>query len=107
MNDTLNGFLNFQPAISLEDQLGMFREYSKKLEELVGVARAKFIIANGLFMVVAGSNDIANTFYLARIRQIHFNIDSYTDFMARYASAFAKVQSLVSRLSYLYSISIF
>ncbi|XP_023538134.1 GDSL esterase/lipase EXL3-like isoform X2 [Cucurbita pepo subsp. pepo] len=78
------------PAISLEDQLGMFREYSKKLEELVGVARAKFIIANGLFMVVAGSNDIANTFYLARIRQIHFNIDSYTDFMARYASAFAK-----------------
>lgn len=83
--------MKFQPAISLEDQLANFRAYKKKLEGVVGEERAKFIIVNSLYLVVAGSNDIANTFYLARIRQLHFTIDSYTDFMARSASAFVKV----------------
>ncbi|XP_023545211.1 GDSL esterase/lipase EXL3-like [Cucurbita pepo subsp. pepo] len=78
------------PAISLEDQLANFRAYKKKLEGVVGEERAKFIIVNSLYLVVAGSNDIANTFYLARIRQLHFTIDSYTDFMARSASAFVE-----------------
>ncbi|CAK9312752.1 unnamed protein product [Citrullus colocynthis] len=78
------------PAISLEAQLAMFREYKKKVEGLVGEERAKFIIDNSLYLVVAGSNDIANTFYLARIRQAQYNINTYTDFMVQHASAFVK-----------------
>lgn len=90
--------LNFQPAISLEAQLAMFREYKKKLEGLVGEERAKFIIDNSLYLVVAGSNDIANTFYLARIRQVQYNINTYTDFMVQSASAFVKVHSKLIKI---------
>ncbi|KAL0557546.1 hypothetical protein IC582_006090 [Cucumis melo] len=78
------------PAISLDAQLAMFREYRKKIEGLVGEEKAKFIIDNSLFLVVAGSNDIGNTFYLARFRQGQYNIDTYTDFMNQHASAYVK-----------------
>lgn len=71
----------------------MFREYRKKIEGLVGEEKAKFIIDNSLFLVVAGSNDIGNTFYLARFRQGQYNIDTYTDFMIQHASAYVKVSN--------------
>ncbi|KAJ1424166.1 SGNH hydrolase superfamily [Sesbania bispinosa] len=78
-------------AISLSGQLDLFKEYIGKLKGLVGENRANFILANGLFLVVLGSNDISNTYFLSRIRQVQYDFPAYADFMVSSASNFLKV----------------
>ncbi|XP_057975463.1 GDSL esterase/lipase EXL3-like [Malania oleifera] len=79
-------------AISLRDQLDMFKQYKVKLKEVVGEARASTILTNSLFLVVAGSDDIANTYFSTPVRRLVYDIPSYTDLMAH--SAFAFLQEL-------------
>ncbi|KAJ8538248.1 hypothetical protein K7X08_014788 [Anisodus acutangulus] len=74
-------------AIPLSTQLNQFREYIGKLEGLVGEEEANYILENSLFLVVAGSDDLANTYFTAGIR-LKQDIDSYTDLMAEKASEF-------------------
>ncbi|KAL4650236.1 hypothetical protein ACB092_01G072700 [Castanea dentata] len=78
-------------VISLPDQLRMFKEYIGKLNALVGAEQTNFILANSLFFLVAGSNDIANTYYLSHVREIMYDISSYTDLMIKFATKFIKV----------------
>ena len=85
-------FFFFQKSvISLPDQLRMFKEYIGKLNATVGAEQTNFILANSLFFLVAGSNDIANTYYLSHAREIMYDISSYTDLMIKFASKFLKV----------------
>ncbi|XP_027354610.1 GDSL esterase/lipase EXL3-like [Abrus precatorius] len=77
-------------VISLSDQLEMFKEYIGKLKGIVGEDRTNFILANSFYLVVAGSDDIANTYFIARVRQLHYDIPAYTDLMVNSASAFVK-----------------
>ncbi|CAL0305876.1 unnamed protein product [Lupinus luteus] len=77
-------------VISLSDQVEMFKEYIGKLKEIVGEERTKFILSNSLTLVVAGSDDIANTYFLARVRQLQYDIPAYTDLMAKAATDFVK-----------------
>ncbi|OMO87385.1 Lipase, GDSL [Corchorus capsularis] len=80
-----------QSVASLSDQLLQFREYKEKLKAILGEEGTKSILAKSLFVVVAGSNDIANTFFNTRIRQmLHYDIATYTDFIVNSASAFIK-----------------
>ncbi|OMO75440.1 Lipase, GDSL [Corchorus olitorius] len=80
-----------QSVASLSDQLLQFREYKDKLKEIVGEQGTKSLLAKSLFVVVAGSNDIANTFFNTRIRQmLHYDIATYTDLIVNSASAFIK-----------------
>ncbi|KAJ4871659.1 GDSL esterase/lipase EXL3 [Raphanus sativus] len=74
-------------AISLQKQLEYFEEYIEKLKNLVGGERKDFILANSLFLLVAGSDDIANTYYDLHARP-HYDVDSYTTLMANSASDF-------------------
>ncbi|XP_010428640.1 PREDICTED: GDSL esterase/lipase EXL3-like [Camelina sativa] len=74
-------------VISLEEQLTYFEEYIEKVKNIVGEERKDFIIANSLFLVVAGSDDIANTYYTLRARP-HYDVDSYTTLMSDSASDF-------------------
>ncbi|KAH7849900.1 hypothetical protein Vadar_024713 [Vaccinium darrowii] len=76
---------------TLDDQLKMFKEYIGKLKGMVGEDRTNFILTNSLYLVVAGSNDLTNTYFLLGIRRLQYDIDSYTDFMVRSASNFVKV----------------
>ncbi|KAF7829552.1 GDSL esterase/lipase EXL3-like [Senna tora] len=78
-------------VISLSAQLEMFKEYIEKLKGIVGEERTKFILANSLVLVVSGSDDIANTYFIARIRQLQYDIPAYTDLMLNSASNFVKV----------------
>ncbi|KAG6704778.1 hypothetical protein I3842_07G149700 [Carya illinoinensis] len=77
-------------AISLSDQLEMFKEYIAKLKGIVGEERTNFILAKSIFLVVAGSDDIANTYFLARVRQLQYDVPSYTDLMVDQAAIFLK-----------------
>ncbi|KAL9312572.1 hypothetical protein ACSQ67_018024 [Phaseolus vulgaris] len=77
-------------AISLSGQIDMFREYIRKLEELVGEDRTKFILANSIVLVVEGSNDISNTYFLSHAREVQYDIPTYTDLMVSSAASFLK-----------------
>ncbi|KAM3304507.1 GDSL esterase/lipase EXL1 [Capsicum baccatum] len=74
-------------AIPLSGQVNQFKEYIGKLEGLVGEEEAKYIITNSLFLVVAGSDDLANTYFTAGIR-LKKDLNSYTDLMVAKASEF-------------------
>lgn len=82
---------NFQAVLSFDDQLKMFREYIGKLQAMVGEERTKFILANSLFLVVAGSDDIANTYFTIRVRKLQYSVPAYTDLMVNSASSFIQV----------------
>ncbi|KAK7376695.1 hypothetical protein VNO80_02109 [Phaseolus coccineus] len=77
-------------TISLSGQLDLFREYIGKLEGIVGEEKTKFILGNSLYIVVLGSNDISNTYFLSRVRQLQYDFPAYADFMLSSASSFLK-----------------
>ncbi|XP_010320438.1 GDSL esterase/lipase EXL3 [Solanum lycopersicum] len=76
-------------AIPLSTQLNQFKEYLSKLEVLVGEEEANDILKNSLFLVVAGSDDLANTYFTAGVR-LKKDVNSYTDLMVAKASEFVQ-----------------
>lgn len=58
---------------------------------MVGEKEAKFIINNSLFMVVSGSDDLANTYFTIGLRRMQYDLNSYTDLMVDGASNFIQV----------------
>lgn len=92
-----------QSVLSLSDQIEYFKDYIMKLKLLVGENKTKFILAKGLFLVVAGSDDIANTYFTLRARKLQYDIPAYTDLMANSASDFLNVSfSFLSVCMYVY-----
>ncbi|KAG5044774.1 hypothetical protein JHK86_014180 [Glycine max] len=77
-------------AISLTGQIDLFKEYIRKLKGLVGEDKTNFILANGIVLVVEGSNDISNTYFLSHAREVEYDIPAYTDLMVKSASNFLK-----------------
>ncbi|KAI7727112.1 hypothetical protein M8C21_018993, partial [Ambrosia artemisiifolia] len=75
-------------VLSFEDQLEQFKEYIEKLKGIVGEERTQFILENSLFLVVAGSDDLANTYFTIGIRRLQYDIPSYADLMVSSASNF-------------------
>lgn len=83
----------YQSALSLSDQLDLFKEYISKIDAAVGQERRATILSKSLFMVCLGSNDIANTYYSTPVRSSHYDISAYTDLMVNSASNFFQVNS--------------
>ncbi|KAK9748547.1 hypothetical protein RND81_02G065800 [Saponaria officinalis] len=79
-------------VISLEKQLENFKEYKGRVTKMVGEEKTEFIVSNSLYFVVAGSDDIANTYYSTPTRRLHYDVDAYTSLLASSASSF--LQSL-------------
>ncbi|XP_027356992.1 GDSL esterase/lipase EXL3-like [Abrus precatorius] len=77
-------------VIPMSEQLEQFKGYIEKLKENFGEGRTNFILSKSLVLVVASSNDIANTYYAAGIRRLHYDIPSYTDMLVQFASSFVK-----------------
>lgn len=80
-----------QNVIALSGQLEMFIEYIVKLKEIVGEDKKNDILANSLFILVTGSNDITNTYFSTPLRKSYYDISSYADFLLNYDSSFVKV----------------
>ncbi|GFZ10465.1 SGNH hydrolase-type esterase superfamily protein [Actinidia rufa] len=77
-------------AIPLSDQFKLFKEYIEKLKGVVGDEGTNTILTNSLYVVVAGSNDITNTYFNTPIRRLHYDVPSYTDLMVTSATSFVK-----------------
>ncbi|KAL8240082.1 hypothetical protein R6Q59_013437 [Mikania micrantha] len=77
-------------VFSFVDQLKQFKEYIQKLKDLVGEERTQYILANSLFIVVAGSDDLANTYFTIGIRRLQYDVATYADLLVSSASNFIK-----------------
>ncbi|VFQ76917.1 unnamed protein product [Cuscuta campestris] len=77
-------------VVPMSAQLDYFKEYLGKLKAAYGENETKFITDNSLFLVVAGSNDIANTYFTVGARRIQYDVNSYTDLMVGKASSFIR-----------------
>ncbi|CAA3020437.1 GDSL esterase lipase EXL3-like [Olea europaea subsp. europaea] len=74
-------------VISLSDQLELFKEYIGKLKGAVGEEETNNILTNSIHLVVAGSDDLANTYFTLGVSKF-YDINSYTDLMVSSASSF-------------------
>ncbi|XP_059302392.1 GDSL esterase/lipase EXL3-like [Lycium ferocissimum] len=74
----------------LLDQLTLFQEYIEKLKGLVGEEEATYILSNSFYMVVAGSDDFLNSYYVTGFRRNQYHINSYTDRIVAWASDFVQ-----------------
>jgi hypothetical protein len=81
----------FQAVLPMQEELNMFAEYKEKLAGIVGGKAAARILAESLFLVCAGTDDIANNYYLAPVRPLQYDIMAYVDFLVQQASSFMKV----------------
>ncbi|KAG8377955.1 hypothetical protein BUALT_Bualt08G0087600 [Buddleja alternifolia] len=75
-------------VISLSDQLKHFKEYIQKLKVRIGEEGTNNILSNSLHLVVAGSNDLANTYFTIGVRRLQYDISSYADLIVASASNF-------------------
>ncbi|XP_057973595.1 GDSL esterase/lipase EXL3-like [Malania oleifera] len=76
-------------VLSLSDQLELFKEYMEKLKAAVGEERTETIISKSIYIVCAGSDDIANTYYSTPYRS-QYDLPSYTDLMLNSALSFVQ-----------------
>ncbi|KAI6671527.1 hypothetical protein NL676_006412 [Syzygium grande] len=75
-------------VLSLSDQLDLFKEYVKKIKSGTGEKKASNIVTKSLYIVVCGSDDIANTYYSTPFRRGEYDMPAYTDLMVNSASSF-------------------
>ncbi|PHU21008.1 GDSL esterase/lipase EXL3 [Capsicum chinense] len=76
-------------ALPLSVQLALFQQYIWKMKGLIGEEETNNIVKKSLYIVVAGSDDLCNTYYMLKIpRKIQYNVDSYTNLMVDGASNF-------------------
>lgn len=85
-----------QAVLPMQEELNMFAEYKEKLAGIVGAEAAAGIVAESLFLVCAGSDDIANNYYLAPVRPLQYDISAYVDFLVQQACDFLKVKKFFS-----------
>ncbi|CAH8391079.1 unnamed protein product [Eruca vesicaria subsp. sativa] len=76
-------------AIPMSNQLTYFQEYIEKVKGFVGKEKADHIISKSLAIVIAGSDDLANTYYGTHAEELLYDIDAYTSYMASSAASFA------------------
>ncbi|XP_027347971.1 GDSL esterase/lipase At3g14820-like [Abrus precatorius] len=74
-------------ALSINDQLNMFKEYIEKLKKAVGEEKTAFIIRESLYMISTGSNDVAVTYFLTPFRR-NIDIQEYTSNLVKVSSDF-------------------
>ncbi|KAL3639039.1 hypothetical protein CASFOL_016946 [Castilleja foliolosa] len=77
-------------VLSLSEQLDMFKDYIRKLENIVGYEKTSTIISQSLIILVTGSNDITNTYFGSPLRKAQYDFSSYADFIVGYASSFVQ-----------------
>ncbi|KAK4796399.1 hypothetical protein SAY86_028725 [Trapa natans] len=75
-------------VVSMSDQLQLFSQYKRRLTNFVGQKRAHKIVADSLYMAVAGSNDLAETYFHTPLETRKYNLHSYTDLLITSASVF-------------------
>ncbi|XP_051123944.1 GDSL esterase/lipase EXL3-like [Andrographis paniculata] len=79
---------NLMSVTPLSSQVEQFKEYIGKLKAAVGEDTTNQILRNAMHLVVAGSDDLANTYFTIGIRRLQYDVNSYADFLVDSASIF-------------------
>ncbi|KAL5219172.1 hypothetical protein ABZP36_019856 [Zizania latifolia] len=75
-------------VITLEQQLEYFDEYRGRLVALYGEEETARIIDGALFVLCAGTDDIANTYFTTPFRSAEYDIPSYVELLVSGAEGF-------------------
>ncbi|CAH2033724.1 unnamed protein product [Thlaspi arvense] len=73
-------------VLSIQDQLNDFKDYTAKLNGVVG-SQANAVISNAVFLISAGNNDLAIAF---PTRMGQYTVFSYTDLLITYTQNLVK-----------------
>ncbi|KAH0943685.1 hypothetical protein HID58_003322 [Brassica napus] len=73
--------------IPMSDQLQYFQEYLSKIKQHFGEEKVKFILEKSVFLVVASSNDLGETYWA---RSLEYSRNAYAEYLAYLASEFIK-----------------
>nr|CAB3499566.1 unnamed protein product [Digitaria exilis] len=76
-------------VLTMDNQLDLFKEYKEKLNRIAGAARAGEIVSTSMYMVVTGTDDLANTYFTTPFRR-DYDLESYIEFVVQCASDFIK-----------------
>lgn len=79
-----------QSVLTLDDQLDLFKEYKGKIRAIAGEQRAAEIVSTSMFLVVSGTDDLANTYFTTPLRR-DYDLESYIEFIVKCASDFIQV----------------
>lgn len=79
----------------MADQLKMFEEYRERMKAIAGEERTASILSSSLYVVCAGTDDIANTYFTTPFRKPHYDMPSYVNLLVTGASTFLKVNSKI------------
>ncbi|CAA6669715.1 unnamed protein product [Spirodela intermedia] len=75
-------------VLSMPDQLELFKKYASQVRAIAGAEKGDAILAEAIYAIAAGNDDIANTYFSTPFRRSLFDIPSYVNMIASYASAF-------------------
>ncbi|CAO2825641.1 unnamed protein product [Amaranthus hypochondriacus] len=81
-----------QKAISLSQQLELYKEYQEKLSKVGGSSKAKSIIKDALYLVSFGSSDWVQNYYVNPWINKLYSSDQYSSYLVGIFSSF--IQSL-------------
>ncbi|ESQ27822.1 hypothetical protein EUTSA_v10019814mg [Eutrema salsugineum] len=71
-----------QGVIWVSDQVKDFQNYVTKLNNVVGSQeKTNEIISNAVYLISAGNNDIAITYFMMPIRKLQYTLPAYTDLL--------------------------
>ncbi|PHT26149.1 GDSL esterase/lipase [Capsicum baccatum] len=77
-------------AIPMRKQLDYFKEYLRKIRDVVGENEADRIVNGALVIVSAGTNDFIFNFYDVPKRRLQFSLSMYQDFLLDKLQNFVK-----------------
>ncbi|XP_030464209.2 GDSL esterase/lipase EXL3-like isoform X2 [Syzygium oleosum] len=88
LEDLLTGVSFASGGSGFDPLTSKIAEYVKKIKSGAGEKKASNIVTKSLYLVVCGSDDIANTYYSTPFRRGEYDIPAYTDLMVNSASSF-------------------
>ncbi|CAN1315101.1 GDSL esterase/lipase At5g42170 [Linum perenne] len=72
----------------LSEQLRQFKEYVNRVKAMIGEVEGRKLVSKSLVVILLSSNDIANTYFNSRIREIQYDFPTYADLLVKSATAF-------------------
>ena len=79
-------------------QIDMFKNYTRRLQGIVGVDESRKILNSALVVISAGTNDVNINFYDLPIRQLQYDISGYQDFVQNRLQSLIKVSYMIGIL---------
>ncbi|OAY75500.1 GDSL esterase/lipase [Ananas comosus] len=76
-------------VIPLWKEVEYFKQYQQRLRQYVGLARAKYIVSEAIYIVSIGTNDFLENYFLYITgRFAHFSVGEFEDFLVGLAAEF-------------------